>query len=163
MIRERTARRSNMLRKFVKEDLLAALEKDIKNGGDGYARVKAPDEIRHLFAAPLDHNGGSPYTNKGPYFNVWRELDGWAASENLSINVGEAFDNGQRGGTPWDMRPWGGYLRIALPKPVVPVKPTPPAPRMVENGATITMNEMLVGIFASVIITFLLTYFSIRH
>lgn len=161
---ERIARRSDMLRKFVKEDLLKALQQDIENGGDGRKALEAPADIRHLFAGPLDYDGYCPHTStRSTYYKVWRELDAWAKGENLAIATGTPFDKNQYGGTPWDMRRWGGYLYISVPKPEEPVRPTPPALRKVENGANITMNEMLVGIFASVIITFLLTYFSIRH
>lgn len=161
--RERIARRSDMLRKFVKEDLLAALKEDIERGGSGRKAVEAPKEIQHLFAAPLNWDGHSPHTSKSsPYNNVWRELDAWAESENLEISTGTPFDEGKYGGVPWDMRRWGGYLKISVPKPQ-PVKPTPPAPIKQEQGANITMANLLWGMAIAVIGTFILTYFGIRH
>lgn len=160
--RDRIAHRSNMLRKFVKEDLLEALKEDIAAGGSGHKGLEAPKEIRHLFAAPLTYNGYDSYTDpNSAYCEVWRELDAWAKSENLAISTGSYFDENQYH-EPWDFRRWGGYLYISVPKPQ-PVKPTPPAPIKQEQGATITIKEAVFGILFAVLATFLLTFYSVGH
>lgn len=160
--RERIARRSDMLQKFVKEDLLAALKEDIAKGGSGRKALEAPKEIGHLFAAPMGRGFYDPHTStESPYYPVWRELDAWAKSENLSISTGSYFDGNQYRGA-WETRRWGGYLYISVPKPE-PVKPTPPAPTKQEQGATITIKEAVFGILFAVLATFLLTYYSVGH
>jgi hypothetical protein len=140
LTKEKVAVLSDLLRKFVKEDLLAALEKNIKGGGNGVVPVLAPVEIRQLFAGR-----SSPYVDNSPrslqnsaYAPVWEELDAWAASENLKLNTGHAFDKEQYD-VPWLDRKWGGYLTINLPKTKPepasePVRPTPPSLRIEKRG-----------------------------
>jgi hypothetical protein len=146
---ERVTRRSDMLRKFVKEDLLNALTTQIDKGGNDYAPVLAPKEIRHLFAAPLDAGYKNSHSNpQSPYNAVWRELDAWAASENLFIRTGHSMGNNNRGGIPWDNLDWGGSLGIRVPKPE-PVKPTPPAPQVVKKG--ISFPTLIIGTMAVIL------------
>lgn len=160
--RERIARRSNMLRKFVKEDLLLALRLRISEGYTDYAPVLPPKEIRRLFAAGLDYSGVAARDRKdSAYYDVWKELDEWAAGEDLSISTGINLskDNYIR---PWDDYDWGGTLRIRKPEPVKPTKPTPPASQKIQKGATISVNEALWGLGFAVLVTFLITFFAMR-
>lgn len=163
--RERVARQSDMLRKFVKEDLLRSLKDNIEKGGRGLsdARLLAPKEIRHLFQAPLCYDETLSIDNPNSIFApVWDELKAWMLQENLKLQVGEDMGNRDRSGVPWAEKDWGGYLYISLPKPE-PVKPTPPAPQRVMQGATLTIKEAVWMMSGSCAITFLLTYFSMRH
>lgn len=146
--RERIARRSDLLRKFVKEDLLKALQDSIASGYTDHAPVLAPKDIRYLFAAPLDKDVPSPYQNERSVYNdVWRELDAWAASEDLFIRTGHNMgkDNYVR---PWADYDWGGSLGIRKPK-VEPVKPTPPETQKVSRG--VPMPILILGSFVLIL------------
>lgn len=151
--RERIVRRSDMLRKFVKEDLLTALQDNITKGGSDYAPVIPPQEIRPLFAASLGGDVPSPYESKrSAYYDVWRELDEWATSEDLFIRTGHNMskDNYVR---PWADYDWGGSLGILQKPKAEPVKPTPPAPQMVSKGVPVSV--LVIGMIA-VILAFIL-------
>lgn len=119
--RERVARRSELLRQFVKTTLVSALETNINDGGNGIASVEAPRDISFLFAGAIaDWDDNYPYINRNSgYYLVWRELDAWAESQNLMIVVGEHFDKNKYYHIPWADRRWGGRLQIALPKPEI--------------------------------------------
>lgn len=163
--RERIARNSIILRKFVKEDLVAALEKGIEEGRNGSERVLAPKEIRHLFQGRLSYEDTLSIDNpNSAYREIWDELKAWMDAENLKLMVGEDMSNTRYSGTPWANKDWGGYLYISISKPEQElVKPTPPESRKAWQGATITMTEALWGIGLTALITFLITFFSIRH
>lgn len=162
LTQERITRRSDMLRKFVREDLLLALQTAIGSGHEDYAPVLAPKEIRHLFAARLGGDVSSPYEDKrSVYYDVWRELDEWATSEDLFIRTGHNMDKDNRV-RPWADYDWGGSLGIRKKKPE-PAKPTPPAPQRVMQGATLTLKEAILMMSGSCAITFVLTYFLMRH
>lgn len=151
--RERIAHRSELLRKFVKEDLLAALQANITAGHNDYAPVLAPKEIRHLFAAALDSGCHSNHSHpRSAYRAVWDELDEWAKSEDLFIRTGHNLskDNYSR---PWDDYDWGGSLGIRQkPKPE-PVRPTPPPPQIISKGVPVPV--LAIGTIA-VILAFVL-------
>lgn len=159
---ERVARRSAMLSKFIQEDCVNALREDIEKGGSGYAPLLPPQEIRYLFQAPLTTCDKTPYNDPNDtYASVWRALDDWADSENLSINTGVNLTKGGYS-RPWADYDWGGYLSIKSPKPVEPVKPvrpTPPKTRFVEQGADISWRELCVGISIGIAFMVLLFVF----
>lgn len=160
--RERIDRRSEMLRKFVKQDLLEALRENIHQGNNGYAPLIAPVEIRPLFAAPVYEGYTTPYTNKNSaYYNVWRELDAWAAGENLKLNVGvrvEDKDYKHKYSTSWDHLNWGANLSIKVEEPV---RPTPPPTQKMARGANFDLTDFVgAGCIALLI---LLMYFFIHR
>jgi len=158
--RERIARRSDVLRKFVKEDLLAALQNDIKKGGSGYAKVQAPDDINFLFVGKLDFSDRETrYDSDSAYAPVWKEIEEWLEAEGLALRTGEVFDEGQRGGVPWSSRPWGGYLFIPQKKPEpVPTKPAPPPTQKVKQGADLSWNEVWGLIVTAMIIAAVMSH-----
>jgi len=154
----RIAQRSELLRKYVKEDLLLMLRKDIARGGSGHMGVEAPKDIGFLFAENL---GGDPVTKRydGAYGPVWRELDEWMSAEGLALHMGEVFDGGQYGGVPWIDRPWGGYLFIPQKKPEpVPTKPTPPPTQKVKQGADLSWNEVWGLIITAMIVAAVMSH-----
>jgi hypothetical protein len=134
---ERILRRSVLLRKFVKEDLLAALTAKVQTdaGLDTCPTVLAPKEIRHLFAGIPEWGDQmtSRMNPRSPYAAVWKELEDWVDSEGLELVTGIEIDRSER----WiahEKKNWGGYLEIKRARPVEPVKPTPPPLQKVSNG-----------------------------
>ena len=131
---ERVDRNSIILRKFVKEDLVAALEKGIREGRNGSETVLAPKEIRHLFQGRLCYEDTLSIDNpNSAYREIWDELKDWMDSEHLKLMVGEDMSKTRYSGTPWANKDWGGYLYISIPKPE-PVKPTHPETVKVTRG-----------------------------
>ena len=139
--RERIARNSDMIRKYVKEDLLAALQANIKAGHNGYAPVLAPEEIRNLFAAPLSAESKTNYNWAGSaYYKVFQEVTKWAEGEGLRLSIGYDMGDNDYGGVPWFNKDWGAYLYIPeKPKPTEAVRPTPPQTQKITQGADFGM------------------------
>lgn len=139
--RERIARDSDMIRKFVKEDLLLALRENIKAGHDGFAPVLAPKEIRTLFAAPLSAESKTNYNWPGSaYYKVFQEVETWANEQGLGLCIGYDITGNDRGGVPWASKDWGAYLSIRQkPKPKEAVRPVPPPTQKITQGADFGM------------------------
>lgn len=151
---ERIARQSEMLRKYVKEDLLAALRADIEAGGSGHRLVGAPEELRPLFQAPVSRDDIPNHLNPNSAFApAWNELKEWMRTEGLDISTGYEM-NKSIGGVPWANKHWGAYLYIPEKKQEAakPVKPTPPPTRKVVQGANFTRLEVVFGILFTIIL-----------
>lgn len=135
--RQRVAHNSDLIRKFVKEDLLLALRENIKAGHDGFAPVMAPNEIRPLFAAPLSAESKTNYNWAGSaYYKVFQEVETWANEQGLGLCVGHDMADHDRGGIPWANKDWGAYLTIReKPKPKEAVRPVPPQTQKITQGA----------------------------
>jgi len=112
---DRIELQSDILREFVKDDLLCALQRAVSDEKD-YEAVLAPKEIRRLFAGKLISEDLRPQDDpRSAFHEVWQELKTWADDENLVIHTGHHI--GPRGqSTPWHEQNWGGYLTVAKPK-----------------------------------------------
>lgn len=158
----RIARRSALLKEFVQVTLLKALEEEIEKDQDShFAPVKAPDEIRHLFAMPLiDGEKASIENPHSVYRETWDDILDWAADQGLGIGYGY-LRYGDQMDVPHHKQPWMGYL-THRPKPskAAPEKPTPPPPRKVSQGVTFGMLELIGAMALMTIVTFLITYFA---